>query len=87
MAVSGLVIELGEDATHAAAAWSVMSADSRLTLGEPQGRRIPAVLEVADACDAMAAHDWLRTLPGVLAVQVVFVEVDEKPGPDSGPGL
>ncbi len=48
-----------------------------LTLGEPVGRCVPGVLEVADPGVAHDWHDWAAALPGVGGIEVVFVHWDD----------
>jgi nitrate reductase NapAB chaperone NapD len=52
-----------------------------LTLGEPNGHRIPLVVE-ADAQDSRHWHDWIANLPGVAHVEVAFVSFEETLAPN-----
>lgn len=78
MAISGLVVTLSDD-TAAAAALSVLSSDSRLTLGERLGRRVAVVADTPSAHDDLELFDELRGMPGITQVDVTFVHLDTEP--------
>ncbi|MBK8913031.1 MAG: hypothetical protein IPM64_00275 [Phycisphaerales bacterium] len=84
MAISGLVITLEENAAAAEQAMRLLRADSRLSLGERAGRRLPLVAETPSAeADASLWADLLAT-PGVRAIDVTFVSVDSAPSDAAG---
>lgn len=76
MTISGLVIQLDDDMERAELARAALRQEPRLTLGEARGSRVPAVLDVAELPLACGVHEWLRSVPGVLDVRVVFVDVE-----------
>ena len=75
--VGGLCVHLTEDVNQSQRAIALMRQRESITLGKPHGQRLPAVVESADRADAEANLEWLRHLPGVLHVDVVFVHFDE----------
>jgi len=70
--LSSLIITLAEEPALRAAALSALSTRPDLRLGEPGGAWLPAVL---DATDPYGVFRELEALPGVVLVEVVFVEV------------
>lgn len=70
--VSSLVITLAGDERMRAEALQLLVNFPDLELGQVAGAWVPAVLESVDAASVIAA---LEALPGVLFVEVVFVEV------------
>ena len=73
---SGLVLTL-EDSPACEAALAALNANPVFTAGERIGDRLPVALEAADAGASEQWTEWLRTLPGVEGVEVVFVHWDE----------
>ncbi len=77
--VLGLVLSLPATGPQRASALAALAAHPDLRPGEPRGHLLPLT---AETVDPMALHRWLEALPGVLAVDVAFVEVDP-PAPPS----
>lgn len=73
---SALVVTLAEGAGARSSAVAILAADERLTLGDPEGARLPVVAETKGLADSEALVERLATLPGVLAVDVVVVDFD-----------
>ena len=48
-----------------------------LDLGEATAHRWPVVLEAASECEGEARVDWLRGLPGVAGVDVVYADFED----------
>lgn len=72
--LSSLIITLsGLPALREAALAQLIACDD-LTLGEPGGPWVPAVLSSSDPYDAFRC---LESIPGVELVEVVFVEVPQ----------
>jgi hypothetical protein len=89
MQISGLVITLELDADPGGVR-AVLGARPEFLVGETQDRWLAVAMEAPDEAGSWALHDWLRTLPGVLHVDVVHVrfasvEEGEEVGED-GPG-
>ena len=70
--ISSLILTLGPDAEREACALSALRQVPELELGAYQRPWLPAVL---DSPDPYGACDQLRALPGVVLVEVTFVEV------------
>ena len=70
--LSSLIITLANTPTERAAALAALTARADLTLGEPGGNWVPAVL---DSADPYGAFRELEALPGIVLVEVVFVEL------------
>lgn len=83
MAISGLVVTLVNDSTGESAL-ARLASDPRLTLGSRFGHRVAVVAETPGVGDDRALMDDLRDTPGIAAVDVTFVHLDESPasGPD-----
>ncbi len=77
MPISGLIITLANRAEADALVRYLREREPRLEPGELQGERLPCVLETAHPKESEAVHEWLLQQPGVLAVDVVFVSLDE----------
>lgn len=77
-ALSSLIFTLATAPGPRSAALSQLRTQPGLTLGEPQDRWVPAVLESNAPEDAFRA---LETLPGVELVEVVYVEVTPPSSP------
>lgn len=75
--VLGLVLSLPAAGPLRAAVAAALAARPDLRPGEPRGHLLPLTAETADP---LALHRWLESLPGVLAVDVAFVEVDAPGG-------
>lgn len=70
--LSSLIITLADTPAERAAALAALAARADLTLGEPGGAWVPAVL---DSADPYGAFRELEALAGVTLVEVVFVEL------------
>jgi nitrate reductase NapAB chaperone NapD len=46
-------------------------------VGEACGPKVPLTIEAVDGRELEAATEWLRSLPGVLHVDVIYVNFDE----------
>jgi hypothetical protein len=78
MHTSGLIVTLADPL-----ALRELSGAGPFILGAPTGPSVPAVLEVADPQAAQWWHDWTAALPGVEAVEVVFVHWDDSEDTDA----
>ena len=87
MAISGLVLITESDARRAGSALARVRADHRFTLGPPNGRRIPVVLETASQDEDRDCFHWLTELDGIAHVDVVLVGVDEATESCLGAGI
>ena len=76
MMTSGLVVMLEEDSPESISALAEIHSAPALTLGEQTGRWLSVALETDDADESERWHEWLRRLPGVEDVEVVFVHWD-----------
>jgi len=75
-------LTLCEDGAVAALALESLAKDSRITLGERFDRRVAAVAETGSAHADRDLWDDLRSIPGVVNVDVTFVALDPV-GPDT----
>jgi hypothetical protein len=73
--LSSLIITLADHPELRAGALATLTARDDLQLGEPGGAWLPAVL---DATDARAAFREIEAIPGVVLVEVVFVELSHQ---------
>ena len=69
---SGLIVTLDPGGSPA-----VIEAVPAFTVGERTEDRVPVALEAEDAEASERWTEWLRRLPGVVGVEVVFVHWDE----------
>jgi len=76
MSISGIVLTLCEDPAGAASALESLGADPRISLGERFDRRVAAVAETPSVGGDRQLWDDLHNTPGVLRVDVTFVELD-----------
>lgn len=74
MSISGLVIHLDGDDAAIARACDALRRDARLTLGPLSGRRLAAVAETDGVAADRRLWDDLRAMPGVVHVDVAFVD-------------
>jgi hypothetical protein len=70
--LSSLIVTLSENPRLHASALTSLAARSDLQLGEPGGSWVPAVLE---SPDPRAVFSEIESIPGVVLVEVVFVEL------------
>jgi hypothetical protein len=77
MMTSGLVVLLESDSTDGNRALAAIRSEPRLTIGQQADRLVPVAVETEDPAECEHWHEWLRTLPGVTDVEVVFVHWDE----------
>lgn len=76
MAITGLVITLSGDPVASKEAWRAIEGHDLLSLGEPNGRKVPVVADAPSREDDMAVWQWLNELNGVDFVDVVYVDVE-----------
>lgn len=81
-ALSSLIFTLAETDARKGQALQALGRFPGLTLGEPQGRWVPGVLE-ADVPQDAFRH--LEALPGIELVEVVYVQV-KPPADAASPG-
>lgn len=77
MHTSGLVITFADEPALARGAQLELTAAGPFTLGDTHGLRQAATLETTDPKAAHDWHDWAAALPGVGAIEVVFVHWDD----------
>ena len=70
--LSSLIITLADTPSERAEALAALAKRADLTLGEPGGSWVPAVL---DSADPYGAFRELEALPCVTLVEVVFVQI------------
>ena len=75
MAICGLVITLSRSDEERPVTVARLRAEPALTLGEPQGPRLPAVLEVRDRAELRERWERLLDTPGVTHVDLAFAGV------------
>jgi nitrate reductase NapAB chaperone NapD len=73
---SGLVLTLDPLSVECDAALAALCANPVFTAGERIGDRLPVALEAEDAEASERWTEWLRRLPGVCGVEIVFVHWD-----------
>ena len=76
MVISGLVLTLCDAADRLRECTERLRPDPRITLGTPVAARLPLVAEADDAGAAEGLVEELRALPGVVHVDVAFIEID-----------
>ncbi len=77
--ISGLVIHLKIDEELARETVIAIKAEPTIEVGEPQGHKLPIVLECETPDESQATTDWLLSLPGVTHVDVVLVDLEPQP--------
>jgi hypothetical protein len=77
MPISSVVVTLSQDGVVAEAALSILSADPRWTLGAPNGRHVPAVLDTTSLEDAVSLTEDALRIDGVQFVDVVGVDFSD----------
>ncbi|TVQ62275.1 MAG: hypothetical protein EA379_05430 [Phycisphaerales bacterium] len=77
MPVSGLVLTLSRNDADRAAALTALDRREGVSIGEPQGHRLPIVVDTPCSEDDRAVWEWLHTLPGVLFVDLVCADASE----------
>jgi nitrate reductase NapAB chaperone NapD len=78
MWVSSFVVTLPDDCSGARAIKESLHSVPVFELGEPVGRRLPVVLEAEDGATARYWHHWIEELPGVVNVEVAFVNFEDE---------
>ena len=69
---SGLIVTLDTNESL-----PTLAASPALTVGERTGDRVPVALEAENAGASEQWTEWVRGLPGVAGVEVVFVHWDQ----------
>lgn len=77
MLTCGLVVWLDPDAPVDCDPLPEIRNEPAFTLGERAGNGMSVVLESRDPVESERWHDWVRRLPGVAGVEVVFVHWDD----------
>ena len=77
MTISALVLTVSEDQSRARSALSAVRAQGTLTVGEPQGLRVPVVMDETGECKSIERFRWLEDLPGVESVEMVLAFFDD----------
>ena len=77
MMTSGLVVMLEPDSPEASSALVAIRSTPSFTIGERDGNWLSLALEAEDGDASEHWHEWLRRLPGVNEVEVVFVHLDD----------
>ena len=88
MPVSGLVITLSVDEAGQRSALAKLEADSRFTIGERKGNKVPVVLETESSAEDQSTWEELRSTPGVEFVALAYVDfsdLDEGSRPGQAP--
>ncbi|MCC6646042.1 MAG: hypothetical protein IT374_10780 [Polyangiaceae bacterium] len=80
MPIGALVVTLDPDPARRAAALLALSADARVTVGEPRGGRLPVVSDTATLEEGDRLFRELAEVPGVLFVDVVSVDFSDLEG-------
>ncbi len=74
MPVSSLLMTI--DSARESELRECLAVDPRTTLGATFGQRLVLVLETASRRDDTAAWAWLKGLPGVLFIDLVWISID-----------
>lgn len=77
MITSGLIVKLEPAASGGISPLAAICSMSSFTIGKHEGDWLSVALEAEDAAASERWHDWIRNLPGVEAVEVVFVHLDD----------
>lgn len=78
MAICGLVITLSQDPDQRSHAKQFLASADGLTLGEPNGQRIPAVLETGGKADYRQRWDELQAMTGVTHLDLTYVNFEDQ---------
>jgi nitrate reductase NapAB chaperone NapD len=76
MPISALVVQL-ETQRAVSSVEAQLSNDERITLGRPQGTRLPVVTETQTLRESRDLALDLEQLPGVLSVELVFANFED----------
>ena len=74
--IVGLVAQLSPDDSQRTSTLAAINAHQGLDVGELQSHRLPLVLETPSE-SVEESTEWLRTLPAVMHVDVVYVHFDQ----------
>jgi hypothetical protein len=72
-----LVISMATEGRTADEAAAAIAGRPEFRVGSRQGQRLPAVLDTPDAETDRRCWRWLRGLPGVAHVDVVFIHFED----------
>lgn len=79
MPVSGLIISLSEDRRERDGALQAIKHHNAISTGEPQGLRLPVVVDTPCSEADREVWLWLHELPGVLFVDLVCTDASDDP--------
>lgn len=77
MPVCGLVAVLEPAREQQLRALAALEGHGAITLGELQGDRLPLVIDTPDLESDQQLWRWLRELPDILHIDVVYVDASE----------
>ena len=77
MWVSSFVVTLPDDQSRIRAICDAIAAIPVFEVGDLIGTQLPVVLEVENGSSARYWHRWVEDLPGVVHVNVAFVNFEE----------
>lgn len=77
MMTSGLVLMLDPDSSEGDSAIETIRSIPSFILGDQNGCWLSVALEADGPRESENWHDWLRSLPGVASVKVVFVHTGD----------
>lgn len=86
MMTSGLVMLLDPDSSARTSTLAAIREVPAFTVGEEIGSSWSVALEAGDGAESERWCEWLRQLPGVECVEVVFVHWDDSTGEESHGG-
>ena len=85
MTTSGLLVTFDPNFAGQAEAMATIREAGPFNLGEAVDNRLPVGLEAPTPHDSAQWYDWLRRLPGVINIDVVSVEYEEREDTDDNP--
>ena len=77
MLISGLVLLLSTDPTSQHRIQHALQEAGCFQLGVMSGSRLALVMEVLGPDDAVYWYRWLEKMPGILAVEIAYVSVND----------
>lgn len=87
MPVLGAVVNFASGADLAASRSAVEAVPGVVLIGEPEGARLPIVIETLTKHDDEDVMEGLYAIPGVLTVDLAFADFSDLTGPSPSPEL
>ncbi|MEQ1904638.1 MAG: hypothetical protein ABL888_10660 [Pirellulaceae bacterium] len=76
--IASVVAQIDRQLTDSIRLGDAVESRVGIEVGEACGPKVPLTIEAIDGRELEVATEWLRSLPGVMYVDVIYVNFDEE---------